>query len=356
MIPARSRQNFISRLPHEICLSIFGYVFTSLWGPEILRVQDTAEGVKYNCTQDSWCSDFQGGSIAFLDAVAVAAAEALYRSNNWFAVDATFLCTFLKRCPLTGLQNPGRYVGSIQLYMDEDPNFLGDGMDGQGLRKADWVDLKPCADDDEITSSGERTQLMRQCWRAILNMPRLKRFTFYIMPSRGKVLKTDIYSWEIRDILPVHYRLSCKGIYPSIQLRTWKLLGLRDQKKEFSNVDDKGRYESILDISSCIPHRWIMPNECDRERAAIIDYPSTIPELCERQRIVNSDALKEFKERCSADKSICYRHSNLLVQDSFANRVYLDYKFTKNGKFRREHRRESDGCVADERRSDERQY
>ena len=262
-----------------------------------------------------------GGAVSCLNAsilgegVAAAAAEAFYKSTIKVGVDAKNLCTFLRSCPLSLAVVPGEYIARLSLYMDEDPDFIGDGRHGQALRKADWIDLESSVGDDRTTRLGHRTQLMRQCWRAILNMPRLAHFEFWIMPSQGKISKNDIERWEIRDIIPTHFRLSSRGIVTDIYLRTWEK---EDPDDEFSrwldpdfeepNIDENGLYESHLCLSYCVPYRWAKPTaqmRADAEAAlAYVPWRGPFPEADEVHAIRNYDAFQNLVDRLKSDKSM----------------------------------------------------
>ena len=202
--------------------------------------------------------------------------------------------------------------------MDQDPNFVGDGRDGQALRKADWVDLEPGPGDDRTTSSGDRTQLMRQCWRAILKMPRLRHFEFWIMPSQGKASADDIQSWEIRDILPMHFRLFCKQISARIFLRTWEIYqDSIDSKDEHqlsrardSDPQENSCYESAVNLTSCIPHNWAKPTAHDQAKAQVMwprmEAGALLDRYARRQvhAVRNYNALHGYHRRLVADKTM----------------------------------------------------
>ena len=64
--------------------------------------------------------------------------------------------------------------------------------------------------------------LMRQCWKAILNMLKLNGFDFWIMPSQGKTSTWNIARREVRDVIPMHFRLFCRHIDATIHLCTWE--------------------------------------------------------------------------------------------------------------------------------------
>lgn len=237
-------------------------------------MEETPKGFtyKFDCERDE---RYYAGIIFCLNAaivgggVAAAAAEALYKSDITFAVAAKTLCTFLQKCPLSLVVEPGKFIQGLHLYMDEDPKFIGDGKDGQALRKADWVDLASHVDNDRATRTGQRTQLMRQCWRAILNMPKLTCFEFWIMPSQGKVSRHDIKRFEIRDIIPTHFRLKRKRVSTSICLRTWEptvdyknwVFDLGLDGLDIKVVDVDGFCEHSLYLNQCVPYNWSEPTD-----------------------------------------------------------------------------------------------
>ena len=320
----------LSRLPHEVRLDIFHRVFAYSFGREVLRVVDTAEGIAYRFTCE-WSERRRAGALSLLDdavmgqGVAAAAAEALYRSDVTFGVDAKILLTFLQSCPFSRAVQPGKYIKRLHLYMDEDPNFVGDGKDGQGLRKADWVDLESGPTDYRITRSGSRTVLMRQCWRAILNMPKLNGFEFWIMPSQGKISTWNLWRWEIRDIVPMHFRLFCRHIDATINLRTWEpYREPKDNKYKkwlyrihHPDPDDDGFYESHVDLSPCIPYKWAEPTDDERSVAEDTPEPGDSPDnrygvldCFNVHAILNYDALQDLRDRLVVDKSTFTRSSS----------------------------------------------
>ena len=219
--------------------------------------------------------------------------------------------------------------------MDEDPNFIGDGKDRQALRKADWVDLLSDAGHDRVTRSGHRTQLMRQCWRAILNMPKLDIIEFMIMPARGKVTMSDIQHWEIRDIIPTLFRLTHKRVRAEIWLRIWEVAqepindidGSFDEK-HYYDVDNDGVYQekSHFNLNLCIPDNWSKPTDRERSvaealsarqgRWTLFPWDGTCASR-ECQKVRNYDALRELTDRLTADKSMSDIHS--FCNDMVAN-------------------------------------
>ncbi len=295
-------------------------------------MEDTAEGITYKFIEklyDRECA----GLLSCLDAaipgeaVVAAAAEALYQSGSAFAVDAEMLPTFLHNCPLSPAVKPGTYIKGLVLYMDEDSQFIGDGKDGQALRKADWVDLLSDGGDDRMTRSGHRTQLMRRCWRAILNMPKLERIVFWIMPAQGKVTVSDIQHWEIRDIIPTIFRLTRKRVHVRVYLRTWEVAqeSISDidspfrviGEKSYYDVDNNGVYHESghFDLNLCIPDKWSKPTDSDRSLAWALSARRTLfpwDGTClsfKCQRVRYYDALRELTDRLTADKSMSDIHS-----------------------------------------------
>ena len=316
----------LSRFPHEIRLKIFHIVFAESFLRVVIRVEDTAEGIRFKFAEE-YSNYRYAGAISCLDAtiigegVAAAAAEALYKSHFTFGVDTNILCTFLQSCPLSNAVQPGRYIKKLSLYMDEDPNFIGDGRTGQDLRKADWVDLIPGPGDDRTTRSTKRTQSMRQCWRAILNMPRLHLFEFLITPSQGKASADDIQRIEIRDIIPMHFRLFCRNIDARIHVHTRDTCstavldyGLVAHFFAIDHPDaqDGDFYECYMDLSSCIPRKWAKPTAEKREEAETIAArlggrpPASWSDFLDTFKldaIRNYDAFQDYYRRLVADKS-----------------------------------------------------
>lgn len=308
----------LSRLPHEIRLNIFHKVFADFWRRGVIRVKDTAEGIRF-AFEDN-CDYYRcAGAVSCLDVaimgegVAAAAAEALYQSDFTFGVDADFLCTFLQSCPFSHMVQPGRYIKRLDFYMDEDPNFIGDGKTGQDLRKADWVGLVAGPGDDRTTRSTKRTQTMRKCWRAILNMPGLFQFKFLVMPAQGKASADDIIRVEIKDIIPMYHRLRCRRLDPEVYVRAWEICTMTlDQVLDNPRARYGDVYEFKSDISSCIPYMWQQPSAKQRAEAdAIAARPGDRPfafclASCDYKKlhaVRNYDVLQHYLRKLDADKS-----------------------------------------------------
>ena len=258
------------------------------------------------------------GAVSCLDAavvgVAAAAAEALYQANVVFGLHATLLCGFLGRCPRSRAVVPGKYIKRVRLYMNEDPEFVGDGIDGQALRKADWVDLVSDVADDSVTKPDERTLLMRQCWKALLNMPQLGWFEFRIMPSRVTAYANDFRLCDLRDILPTHFRLLRKHVRTAVTLRTWE--DYEEPVDEFGRwvdeledcvADDDGLYESRLVLDDCIPDNWLKPPDLEpalaKQSWASGDF-WTIRASFQYHALRNYDAMQDLLARMYADKGM----------------------------------------------------
>ena len=312
----------LSRLPHEIRLSIFYQLYFDPCCGGDIRLEDTAKGIKFNFS-NNYHENIYAGALSCLDAtvlgegVAAAAAEALYRSNFTFGVSATILPTFLERCPLSNTVQPGKYIRKLEFYMEEDPEFIGDGKTGKDLRKADWVDLGLGSGDDGTTDSTEHTKLMRRCWRAILEMPRLQRFDFLIMPSRDPGLERGVERFEIRDIIPTHFRLFCKNVVVKVYYR---LSHNKNQYMPPRKIPARlshpkacrgGFYESYVDIGECIPRWCAEPTAEARAKAEAVaeSLGGGLPLIClvlyawfGLQDVRDQDALKQYRRRLGADK------------------------------------------------------
>ena len=326
----------LSRLPHEVRLNIFHHVFADVPYRVNVIVEDTAGGFRFNFERKD-DSDSYAGAVSCIhndnmgEGVAAAAAEALYQSDFTFGVGANILCDFLENCPLPSVQQPGRYIKNLDFFMDEDPNFIGDGKNGQEFREADWVDLVPGPGDDTTMTSTKRTRLMRQCWRAILNMPKLQAFDFFIMPSKDQAWADVVQHLEIRDIIPMHFRLFCKRyivarIYVHFPDAIRKIVpyGKEDMSYAFHVVYSHPNsiagdfYESYVNISSCIPCAWYGPTAEDRadadefaahlgDRPPASWFDSQISLGLRGMR--NYDAFRHYHRRLVATKGQCLSQS-----------------------------------------------
>ena len=322
----------LSRLPHELLLNIFHLVYFDPWfgivarlGDLVLRLEDTAIGIRVNFS-NSYDEKIYAGALSCLDAavfgegVAAAAAEALYRSEFTFSVRANILPIFLQNCPLSKTVRPGRYIRKLNLDLTKDPNFIGAGKTGQDLRKADCVDLVPGSGDDSTTGSTKHTQLMRKCWRAILNMPRLQKFDFFIMISQDPALRRVIQRFEIRDIIPTHYRLFWRNIHARIYFQLPHAKGpLVPLGGNTAWMVPPGHFQfgrggffgSYVDMTCCIPPRWAKPTAQLRAEAKITAarFGGTLdhgcPERAARERLHAVhvyDAFRDYHRRLAADE------------------------------------------------------
>lgn len=254
-----SAVNMLSRFPHEVRLKIFHFVFdfdvatVSLSSRKVMRVEETPEGFTYRFTHedDERCyagAIFCTNAAIVGEGVAAAAAEALYKSHMIFAVDAKLLCSFMQSCPLSHSVEPGRYIRNLHIYKDADPLIIGDG------------------------EHGHQDQLIRHCWRAILNMPKLGQFESWIKLSKSRFSPHHIKRTEIRHIIPTNYRPIRIRAHTSIRLRAWELHDhppdryerLLYELVEVSHVDDDdddGFDEPYADFSTCNPYRWGNPED-----------------------------------------------------------------------------------------------
>src|SRR5436190_1322537 len=202
----------LRRLPAELRLEIFRYVFGNIHG-EIILVEKIDGAIILRPDKSCRFKENLEKAILYLhpdivgSEIAIEAAEALFNSDYTFRVNAEQLPEFLTHCPFSCPIKPGEFISKLQINMDEDTNFIGDGPDRQLLRKADWVDLNEESDDELKLRSQKRTKLMRRYWKAVLKMPRLSHFEFHIAPAGGKMSAKAIQSWEVRDILPMFLRL-----------------------------------------------------------------------------------------------------------------------------------------------------
>ena len=203
----------LGQLPYELRLYVFKIVFLRCnFRPGTRPCHQERGDVHFEFTDDYLRNEF-GRAMSCLEArsvgqkTAAAVIEALYGSEFVFAVPAEYVPEFLSLCPLSHTVEPERLIKRLRVFIDEEPNFTGDGSDGQRLCEADWVDLDDDWVRDIATRAGSRTRLMRQCWRCLLRMPQLQRIHFWITPAQGKVSEAAIQRWEVRNLLPTIFRL-----------------------------------------------------------------------------------------------------------------------------------------------------
>ena len=312
-------------LPHEIRLAIFESVFQGLFlGRAIVEVRNVAGKTSLSMADKHDASEYSG-AMSFLDTsvvgrtIATAAAEALYRSQFMFAIDAETLPDFLELCPLSRTVRPAQYIRRINLYMDEAPNFVGEKeIYGQMLREADWVDLDSDDPDTKLTRSNRRTYVMRKCWKSLLKMLKLKRLEFWIMPAQGKVSLQQAQRCEVRDILPTYFRLCLKSVDTYLYVRTWEQDERENEIEWFRTrkrgLTRNGFFESHVDLSMCFPFRPRCPQtplDVYRARAAaeLARHehwslpPGCYREHMKRQVTNNYEDINELYDRLKASSS-----------------------------------------------------
>lgn len=327
----------LDRLPYELRLEIFRHVFPSKFDFEcpVLHIKHLRHKTSFQF--DPQYRHFvkqYGGLLSCMTAklfdpqTTSAAFEALYRSNLKFAIETNFMPQFLWECPFRTNLRPGRYIMNVVLYMDEEPNFEGDGRGGLNLRKADWVDSDEEGSPPRKTpKTTPRTHLMRRCWQTLLRMPELSYLQLSILPSQGKVSRTAIKSWELRDVVPTCGRLRRKGVTVLAYLRTWEeyhrpqCLITREACGKNWSFEEDGRYESHIDLTPCLPFppRFYAYNQKEREEDRVaaefvqthglfFDVPkySSIPSCSRFHKVTNEAALLELVDRLEADKNFEY--------------------------------------------------
>ena len=169
--------------------------------------------------------------------IAAEAAEALYRSEHRFRIDAGLLLGFLAKCPSFQGARPGSLIRKILLNIDEDAHFIGEGRDKQGLRRADWVILDEGESGYQRQPRSQRNMLMQKCWKALLTMPHLRSLEVHIMPVEGLLPVREVKYFEVRDIAPSVFRLWAKGSFHPIPLRI-------ERKQVFTNWYPRGIHGS----------------------------------------------------------------------------------------------------------------
>ncbi|KAL9621382.1 MAG: hypothetical protein Q9160_004142 [Pyrenula sp. 1 TL-2023] len=323
----------LDQLPYEIRVEIFQHAFPEKHGFEcpVLHVKKSERKPSFQwLLQRRRFVKPYGGLLFCLTAdifdryTATAALEALYRSNFKFSIDADLIPDFLWKCSLGTDLRAGRFVSNIIVHMDEDPRFSGDGKEGVNLRKADWVDSDEEGSLPRKTPNiTPRTYVMRKCWQALLRMPELLYLQISILPSQGKVSRTEIKSWELRDVVPTCARLRGRGVTVCAYLRTWEqfhqpqCLVTQQECQQNWSFESDGRYESHIDLTPCLPFppRLYAHNqkEMEEDRVAAefvmehgltFDVPkySSIPSSSRFHKVTNEAAVLELVDRLEADK------------------------------------------------------
>jgi hypothetical protein len=310
----------LGQLPCELRLYVFKIVLCdATFGRGLVHVTRNGVMFHFGFTDDYLRNEF-GDAISCLEArsvgqkTAAAVIEALCRSEFVFTVPAEYVPEFLSLCPLSHTVEPGRLIKRLRVFIDEEPNFAGDGSDGPRLRKADWVDLDDDWVRDIATRAGSRTRLMRQCSRCLLKMPQLQRIHFWITPAQGKASQAAIQRWEVRDLLPTIFRLWCRSVNTYVYLRTWETYKEpEDSCSWFLQgrvvVDESGLCETLVDLEHGIPFthaNWRIPTKEDRVEATAIrarqehwslpNY-SGRPDSSRYHKVTNYDTVQELIKR-----------------------------------------------------------
>ena len=133
------------------------------------------------------------------------------------------------------------------------------------------------------------------------------------MPSQGKVSKNDIERLEIRDIIPMHIRLSAKDIDVSIHFRTWEVQDPLDDLDTLfgsdydeAEDDETGLYASCLCLTRFVPNGWVKPTAHMRAlaEATMADDPwRPLPRAHLAHAIRNYDPFRNLLARLKSDKS-----------------------------------------------------
>lgn len=327
----------LDQLPYELRLEIFQHVFPKKECLEcpILHIKhfENKTSFHFDPQHRSFVRTYSGllscmKARVFDYQTTSAAFEALYQSSFKFAIEAAFAPRFLWDCPFETNVRAGRYTGNVILYMEEEANFAGDGRHGVNLRKADWVDSDEEGSSPRKTpKTTPRTYLMRRCWQALLRMPELSYLQLSILPSQGKVSRTVIKNWELRDVVPSIARLRRRGVTVVAYLRTWEQYQkpeCRITQEECQNnwsFEEDGRYESHIDLTPCLPFppRFYACNQREKEEDRVaaeflqehglpFDVPkySSIPSCSRFHKVMNEAALLELVDRLEADKSFEY--------------------------------------------------
>ena len=208
----------LRHLPAELRLVIFCFVFDESFGRIhwiwLDRISGRLEFRESDALQRTY--PYLDSRLVGLD-VATEAAEAFYRSGICLYSGLGQLLDTLEHCPLSSNATPGRFITRLKLSIDEDVEYTGDDFGRHSLRKADWVLLDD--QDNERMLRPRRSQLMRCCSKAVLKMPKLKTFYLCIVPADKWKSKDKLSLCEMRDCVPIMFRLRARGINSGASLR-----------------------------------------------------------------------------------------------------------------------------------------
>lgn len=241
------------QLPYELSLTIFEIVFGELHGRETINIDVTTERCLFKFA-DKHNERYYSGAMLFLDAsvvgrtTAAGAAETLYRSGCTFGVNAEFVPSFLKLCPLSRAIQPGQSIRRLHIWMDENSKDLVDGLSVQTPHEVDptgVIEKRPTKRTSSLTS---RVGIMGECWASLLDMPKLRWLEILVRPARGRL---DVF-------LPTWFRLSEGHVYLAMYLRGWELYK-RPENLYLRSLIDKPEmmewriFESRVDPDRCFP-------------------------------------------------------------------------------------------------------
>ena len=333
----------LRRLPAELRLVIFRFVFDEKFGKKHWiwpgRVSDRLEFKRSEALQRTY--PYLDSRLVGLD-VATEAAEAFYRSGVRLYSSLGQLLDILEHCPLSSNATPGRFITWLRVSIDEDVEYTGDNIGRHSLRKADWVLLDD--QDNERMLRPRRSQLMRRCSRVVLKMPKLKAFRLLIVPADEWKSKDKLSLWEMRDCVPIIFRLRARGINAGVFLRVMRpSTGNLNKKKQKVHPVNKIQYmSSTVDVSMCFPfHNPINNGLSDHGGIMHVgegvygEHSHSRTQSDIRRR--NAEALRELFGRLAADKRKHSIHeTSIFINNIVSGLDYVDGDFRrivkKNGK------------------------
>lgn len=302
----------LRRPPAELRLEIFRFVFDENFGSNhriwLNRVSDRLKFTESKALRRT--CPYLDSRLVGLD-VATEAAEAFYQSGIRLSSGLGQLLDILEHCPLSSNATPGGFITYLRFYIDEDVKYTGDNFGRHPLRKADWVLLDD--QDNERMLRPIRSHLMRRCSKAVLKMPKLKTFRLYVVPADEWKSGDELSLWEMRDFVPIIFRLRARGINAGVFLRVMRpLVGNPNVKKQKVHPVNKMRYmSSIVNVSMCFPFHNPINNGLS-DHGGIVHVREGVygKHSCSwRQTDIrrrNAEALRELFGRLAADKRLDY--------------------------------------------------
>ncbi|OCK92662.1 uncharacterized protein K441DRAFT_678812 [Cenococcum geophilum 1.58] len=298
----------LRRLPAELRLVIFCFVFDENFGRDhrILLCRDSSSlEFLYSEALQRTCP-YLDSRLVGLD-VATEAAEAFYRSGIHLYSGLGQLLNVLEHCPLSSNATPGRFVTCLRLSIDEDVEYTGDNIGRHSLRKADWVLLDD--QDNERMLQPRRSQLMRRCSKVVLKMPKLKIFHLLIKPADEWKSEDKLSLWEMRDCVPIIFRLRARGINACAFLKVMPSIGNLNGSKQ--KVNETRYINSTVDVSMCFPFYNPINNGLS-DHGGIVHVGEGVYSRNSHSweqsdiRRRNAEALRELFSRLAADKRLDY--------------------------------------------------